>query len=248
MKMQKSFSNSLEFRPGIDCAPLTIALAAGLLCLGLTGCSKNTDSSTGAALPESKELESPTTAIPVFSSFGVDGSYDTQAGGAVVDDSIEYRLHPERFKPDMRDHVNIEHGYRGQAEWFVPEISGDLNQISIALKRNKTGSGLANVSIAEDKGGIPGTILECFSNVICSATSSQPLIPVTLVSSKHPAISGGKKYWVCAEPSDDRADILWLYNNRHISRGFAYERSPWEWTFVDGGPDNGAFGVSIIRR
>ena len=160
MKMQKSFSNSIEFRTGMNCAPLAITLAAGLLCLGLTGCSKKTDSPIGAAVPGTKELESPTTTAAVFSSFGLDGSYDTQAGGAVVDASAEYHRHPEWFKPDMRDNVNIEHGYRGQAEWFVPEISGDLNQISIALKRNKTGSGLANVSIAEDKEGIPGTILE----------------------------------------------------------------------------------------
>src|SRR5438034_716396 len=51
-------------------------------------------------------------------------------------------------------------GYRGQAEWFVPTVSGTLSSIDLAVFR-QSGSGRLNYFIAEDNGsGSPGTSLE----------------------------------------------------------------------------------------
>src|SRR5580698_11123478 len=55
-------------------------------------------------------------------------------------------------------------GYRGQAEFFTPSVSGYLNTIELATY-HVSGSPLSNFFIAQDSGGSPGAILETFSNV-----------------------------------------------------------------------------------
>jgi len=72
-------------------------------------------------------------------------------------------------------------GYRGQAEWFVPGISGDLRSVEVALFRH-SGSGLSNFYLTQDNGGIPGPILEVYLNVLSTGgllalnSVNQPLL------------------------------------------------------------------------
>jgi len=54
-------------------------------------------------------------------------------------------------------------GYRGQAEFFVPSASGPLSTITLPTFR-QSGSGRSDFFVAQDGGGVPGTILESFLN------------------------------------------------------------------------------------
>ena len=230
-------------------------LVAGLFALCPTGCGRKAEApppSPSKSSPKppatglQAEAETPPPSLTVFSSFDTNGDYNTRFGWAIMDASAESEHNPERFKPDLRDGDNINRGYRGQAEWFTPEISGKLDLIQIAIRQNQGGSGRAHIFLAEDKGGLPGAILETFSNVVCSASANQPLRPVRLDSETHPALTQGKKYWVCAEPAAGQTSSTWYGNKRGLSQGFAYERAPWQWSFVSGGPENSAFSVNVV--
>jgi hypothetical protein len=62
--------------------------------------------------------------------------------------------------------ASISGGYRGQAEFFTPSISGDLYSIMLATY-HVSGSQLSNSYIAQNNGsGIPGNILESFTSIL----------------------------------------------------------------------------------
>jgi len=129
-------------------------------------------------------------------------------------------------------------GYRGQAEWFVPGISGDLSSVEVALFRH-SGSGLSNFYLTQDNGGIPGPILEVYLNVL----STGGLLALNSVN--QPLLDAGAKYWVCAEPADSTTSSGWYENNQGLARGFAFERSKWGWSFTADAVPNAAFRVSV---
>ncbi len=132
-------------------------------------------------------------------------------------------------------------GYRGQAEWFVPGVSGNLSTFTLATYRS-SGSGRSNFFIAEDNGYGPGTILESYQNVY----NANGLL--TLTSSTQPLLQAGIKYWLCDEPYDSTTVNGWYENGINYTPGFAYERSQWSWiAFTDTAhsPPSGVFRVAV---
>lgn len=138
--------------------------------------------------------------------------------------------------------ASTSYGYRGQAEWFVPGISGNLSSFTLGTYRS-AGSGRSNFFIAADNGYGPGTILESYPNVLNNANGL-----LTLTSSTKPLLEAGVKYWICDEPYDSTTVNGWFENGINYIPGFAYERSQWSWTaFTDTAhsPPSGAFRVSV---
>lgn len=132
-------------------------------------------------------------------------------------------------------------GYRGQAEFFVPSLSGQLSSIQLATIR-LSGSALSDFFIALDNGsGIPGTILESYPGVL----NANGLLTINSIS--HPLLQAGQKYWICDEPAAANSQNGWYENNQNIANGFAFERSEWSWSAVTShAPPSGVFSVSVI--
>lgn len=147
--------------------------------LTLTGCSKHKEPSESSeskpkpAVTEQKPPPPP--GVNVFNSFDAHNKFDKKAAWAVMNDS--------------------QAGYRGQAEWFIPTGSGQLNIVDLAMM----GKGTINVTVAEDKNGLPGNPLESFLNVPSSNFGKGGHL--VLVSETHPALNAGIKYWLCVEPA-----------------------------------------------
>lgn len=170
-----------------------------------------------------------------FNSFGPEKNYNSRVGWSVGFN-----------KPRPGDS-----GFRGQAEWFIPATSGKLKEIEMALRPSRQSpdrGGALELYVAEDDNGVPGKILERFSNVRSVATESS-VSPQTLVlkSKARPQLNAGKKYWLCAEPVDENSHWTWYQNSQQLAKGFAYERENGKWNFVSGGPNNGAFSISVSR-
>jgi len=132
-------------------------------------------------------------------------------------------------------------GYRGQAEFFTPGISGYLSSVQLATYR-VSGSGLSNFYIAQDNGsGIPGSILESYTSVLNAAGL------LTLNSIAKPLLQAGTKYWLCDEPTASNSYNGWYENNQGYANGFAFEGSQWGWSAVTPpAPSSGVFQVSVI--
>jgi hypothetical protein len=162
------------------------------------------------------------TPVVVFDSFGPGNTYLNSVVWGVTGASTSY-------------------GYRGQAEWFVPGISGNLTSFTLATYR-QSGSGRSNFFIAEDNGYGPGTILESFLN-----TANNPSGLLTLNSASQPMLQAGTKYWLCDEPADNTTINGWYENNQNYQPGFAYERGQWSWSFVapPSVPPSGVFRVAV---
>jgi hypothetical protein len=159
--------------------------------------------------------------VVVFNSFGPGNTYNSGVVWAVTGASASG-------------------GYRGQAEFFTPGISGYLSSIQLATYR-LGGSGLSNFYIAQDNGsGIPGTILESFTSVL----NANGLL--TLNSTAKPLLQAGTEYWLCDEPAAGNSDNGWYQNNQNYTNGFAFERSEWGWEAVTShAPSSGVFRVSV---
>ena len=173
----------------------------------------------GVARAQSGDVANP---VVVFDSFGAGNSYLTTVVWAVSGASTSG-------------------GYRGQAEWFVPGISGNLSSITLATLRI-SGSGRSNFFIAEDNNGVPGAILESYGNVLNTASGL-----LTLNSSSQPMLQAGLTYWVCDEPADATSLTGWFQNNQSRTNGFAFERSPWSWQGITShAPPSGVMRVSLV--
>jgi hypothetical protein len=131
-------------------------------------------------------------------------------------------------------------GYRGQAEFFTPSISGYLNTIELATY-HVSGSPLSNFFIAQDNGGgSPGTILETFSNV------TNPSGLLTLHSTPGVLLQAGTEYWLADEPATATSYNGWYENSQNVANGFAFERSEWSWAAIGPpAPDSGVFEVTV---
>jgi len=80
-------------------------------------------------------------------------------------------------------------GYRGQAEWFIPTVSGYLSSITLYTVRY-SGSGRSDFFLAEDSANsTPGNILESFPNTLNSANGL-----LNLNSASMPLLQAGVRY------------------------------------------------------
>jgi len=132
-------------------------------------------------------------------------------------------------------------GYRGQAEFFVPAVSGYLSNVQLATYR-LGGSALSNFYIAQDNGsGIPGVVLETYANV----QNANGLL--TINSTTHPLLQAGQTYWLCDEPAAANSNNGWYQNSQNVINGFAFERAQWSWSSVPAAysPPSGVFRVTV---
>ena len=159
--------------------------------------------------------------VTVYNSFGAGNSYNTGIVWAVGGASAPS-------------------GYRGQAEFFVPGVSGYLSAVQLATE-HLSGSALSNFYITADNGsGTPGTVLESFLGI------QNPNGLLTLNSTVEPLLQAGATYWLCDEPATDTSYNGWFENSQNVDNSFAYERSEWGWSSVPGGgPANGVFRVTV---
>ena len=137
---------------------------------------------------------------------------------------------------------SVSGGYRGQAQFFVPNISGNLAQIQLATY-HVSGSDLSNFFIAQDNGsGLPGSILESWTGVHNAANGV-----LTINSAVQPLLQAGQEYWLCDEPGDPTSKNGWWQNNQGISPGDAFDNSEWGWGTISGGiEDAGVFNISVV--
>ena len=188
---------------GLGSKQLFFSTACALILSVLTGCSKhNAPAAPTKSSPKPVELEQapPPPGINVFNSYDAHNHFDKATAWAVMNDS--------------------QSGYRGQAEWFVPTGSGQLNLVDLALR----GQGAINVTVTEDKNGLPGKPVESFLNIPGSHFDKAG--HCSLISVAHPVLNAGVKYWLCAEPAGSGSGCSWAYNNQNLAQGFAYERGP----------------------
>ncbi len=130
-------------------------------------------------------------------------------------------------------------GYRGQAQFFTPDISGYFYSVMLATY-HVSGSGLSNFYLAQDSGsGTPGTILESFTSV----ANVNGLL--TLDSTATPLLQAGTNYWICDEPTAGNSYNGWYENSQGVT-GFAFERSEWSWSAIPSpSPGSGVFEVNV---
>jgi hypothetical protein len=167
-------------------------------------------------------------AVVVFNSFGPGNTFTTSTGWGIAGSATTP-------------------AYRGQAQFFTPAISGTLSLAELAIGRNSgSAAGLCNFFIAADNRGIPGSVLESFLNRPITATFGGNYAPTALESVTHPVLQAGQTYWLCAEPASTTSLCAWNYNNQGLANGFAFERSPWGWSPVAGGPPGGVFRISLV--
>jgi hypothetical protein len=135
------------------------------------------------------------------------------------------------------------YGLQAHAEYFVPAFSGYLSQIQVATTTLGGGDALTDFSIAQDNGsGIPGTVLESFSNV------TNPNGLLTLNSVTAPLLQVGQKYWLCDEPADTNAFVGWCQNNQGIINSCAVQTSasPGIWHAIPPSPASGVFSIGVV--
>jgi hypothetical protein len=77
---------------------------------------------------------------------------------------------------------------------FIPGQSGALRAIEVPLSSN-SGSDQFKVWVTADNAGAPGTVLEQLT-VTPPQTALKPYVPVRIVSTTHPALTGGTTYWL----------------------------------------------------
>ncbi|HSY42813.1 MAG TPA: PEP-CTERM sorting domain-containing protein [Candidatus Acidoferrum sp.] len=165
-------------------------------------------------------------AVDVFNSFGPGNAYNV-AGGWVVAGS-----------GGILDGTT----YVGMAEYFVPQVSGYLDQIQLATYF-RGGSAVSDFSIAQDNGsGLPGTILESFADV---TTPDNGVL--TLDSVITPLLQAGQEYWLCDEAASANTDTLWMLNSTGIANNFVVESLEGDWSPAspDGATD-AVFSISVV--
>jgi hypothetical protein len=163
--------------------------------------------------------------VPVFDSFGASNSFNIHSGVPVEGSSASF-------------------GYEGVAFQFTPATSANLFEIDLALSK-VSGSGLSNISLAEDSAGLPtGTVLESFNNILANGTFGQSPPPVAILSLTHPTLNAGQTYWLRAEPSDSTVVNQWNLNSQNVINAYDVAIGPGQWFFTAGPlPADGTFRI-----
>ena len=119
--------------------------------------------------------------------------------------------------------------YRGHAEWLRIYNPGPLDVVQLPVQTLNAGH--LNVSLTEDDHGLPGKVVETFTDVISPRIGDTN--PLVLHSTLHPVLQKGVKYWVCAEPSGAGDVALWFYTTDLPIKSHAESSSPGNWTLVE---------------
>ena len=99
----------------------------------------------------------------------------------------------------------------GWAAPFQPTATGALGSIDVALSVMSNTAMSAQVILANDAAGSPGSVIESFT---VNSLASTPTIE-TVDSTLNPVLTAGDSYWfeVIGEGSEPGVDIGQLYNN-----------------------------------
>jgi hypothetical protein len=177
---------------------------------------------TGIALPAFDFSASAASPAFVFNSFGPGNTY---GGAPWLVEGSSASIYP----------------FEAYAEYFVPAFSGYLSQIQVATSTLGGHDALTDFSIAQDNGsGIPGTVLESFSNV------TNPNGLLTLNSVTAPLLQAGQKYWLCDQPADANTYVGWYPNNQGITNSSAIQSSPGVWLAWPPSGANPVFSISVV--
>lgn len=139
-----------------------------------------------------------------------------------------------------------QYGYQGHAESFVSGVSGYLSQIRLATIV-EGGTPDSNFFIAQDNGsGLPGSILESYSDVLDSNNGL-----LTLNSVTDPLLQAGQKYWLCDEPNSSGTLTGWYENNQGLTGNDAFETTgsggSWTWfNLGSSGSTDSVFSISVV--
>ena len=201
-----------------------LALAvAGLLMA--TGCSKHESTTNGEpAMPEVKaQRQSP---VVVFSSFSPSNTFNKNCWSA---------------------------GANAHADWFMPDVSGKLSVIKVAVEpsyvrkgREKTAGDL-HLFLATDENGFPGRILEQFSLPADAPSSPPPSLPLVFKSVTQPELAAGAKYWLCAK-SSGTGEWVWHFGDPKLVRKAAREKEQGAWASAGDACYCGAFSISVTTN
>jgi len=141
-------------------------------------------------------------------------------------------------------------GANAHAEWFVPDRSGNLSAIEIAIEPSYVRKGRENTAgdldlfLAQDESGFPGPILEQFSLAATAPSSPPPSLPLVFKSIAHPKLQAGVKYWLCAGCSGP-GSWLWRNNDQNLRQVSALEQEPGKWHSAGNSGLNGAVRVIV---
>ena len=139
-------------------------------------------------------------------------------------------------------------GLNAHAEFFIPTNSGRLSAIEMALEPNYVRKGReknaadAEVFVAPDQNGFPGTPLEEFSIVADSPKSPAPTNALRYVSVARPLLEAGKKYWLGARCTGG-GSWVWRFNDQNFTQLSAWGE-PGKWASAGNGR-NGAFSIIV---
>ena len=101
-------------------------------------------------------------------------------------------------------------GYYGIAAPFQPSATGNFLNIDLALGYLGSGTDSANIILASDNAGLPGTAIE---TIAISGVSGAGSV-FTYNSVLNPLLSSGTKYWIELMPtSPANTGILWHLNS-----------------------------------
>jgi RNA polymerase sigma factor (sigma-70 family) len=134
--------------------------------------------------------------------------------------------------------------YKARAEWFVPQTSGELSTLELAVSSWQPGG--LTISVAQDAQGRPGQALETFEDV------SAPLMlrdlnglntaTLALSSKAHPRLRAGSKYWLCIEPADATTFTVWWPTVNLKADDFLDATEPGRWQYQPPGPQRQGVG------
>ena len=148
------------------------------------------------------------------------------------------------------DYRNKAWHYFARAEWFVPQVSGNLSTLGIAVSRWQP-SGI-DVWVARDAEGQPGEVLERFSNVlpplITRGRRSFYTEPLILKSKTRPQLQAGSKYWLCLEPADPKTFVIWWPTWFPVTDDFLDTQEPGSWRVVPPGSQRPGLEGTSYRK
>lgn len=149
----------------------------------------------------------------VFNSFGPSKSYRTTNAWAVIP--------------------------AAHAEWFIPQISGKLTEITLAIEPDdgNTHPGNATVFIATDKRGFPKRTLETFT-----VAPGSPGGLATLQSVRQPQLKAGAKYWLAVR---SEGGWRWHFNNQSVIHNAVREIQHGRWASAGDYCNTGAFSIRV---
>jgi hypothetical protein len=118
---------------------------------------------------------------------------------------------------------------------FTPSTTTAVAGLDLAVKvlAQNPGPNQINFWLMSDIGGNPGVIMESFS--FTNALTVFPPIILSAVSTLHPVLTGGTRYWVAAGPTDlINSQEAWMFNIIGATGTLSIKTGAGPWNAVQG--------------